>query len=242
VLFADSTLPSSAIIDDLPISSNNEFVEDMFLTLGPGFTEDFEKIKKIACEVQQFCTASSSDNSQDIPKIVIENNKTLQSGCYTLETASDSSEIIIDNINAKSNKQVDLSDMNKQKYCGSKVTKKYKKVIFNNKRINADSFEISVDNKDNNNNSNSNINNNTNDDNNDSNNNKIEKIQFGSTSNNKVKKSLNLSCNTNSNVTNSMGPRKERSLHYCSICSKGFKDKYSVNVHTRTHTGEKPFT
>jgi hypothetical protein len=31
--------------------------------------------------------------------------------------------------------------------------------------------------------------------------------------------------------------RKERSLHYCNICNKGFKDKYSVNVHVRTHTG-----
>ena len=37
--------------------------------------------------------------------------------------------------------------------------------------------------------------------------------------------------------------RKEsRLLHYCHICNKGFKDRYSVNVHVRTHTGEKPFS
>ena len=32
--------------------------------------------------------------------------------------------------------------------------------------------------------------------------------------------------------------RKERSLHYCNICNKGFKDKYSVNVHLRVHSGK----
>ncbi|XP_034231682.1 zinc finger protein 467-like [Thrips palmi] len=35
--------------------------------------------------------------------------------------------------------------------------------------------------------------------------------------------------------------RSERQLHPCKLCDKRFKDNYSVNVHMRTHTGEKPF-
>ncbi len=36
-------------------------------------------------------------------------------------------------------------------------------------------------------------------------------------------------------------PSSSKHLHYCHVCGKGFKDRYSVNVHVRTHTGEKPF-
>jgi len=47
---------------------------------------------------------------------------------------------------------------------------------------------------------------------------------------------------TPANGPSSDEPRKEsRLLHYCHLCNKGFKDRYSVNVHVRTHTGEKPF-
>lgn len=51
------------------------------------------------------------------------------------------------------------------------------------------------------------------------------------------------SSNVSSQISDNQEPRKEaRLLHYCPICNKGFKDRYSVNVHVRTHTGEKPFS
>lgn len=84
--FADSTL-NAPIFDEshggvqtnsqLPTSNhtdgteNGVMVDDMFLTLDSSFTDDFEKIKRIASDVQQFCIASD-DFSEIITEVAIQ--------------------------------------------------------------------------------------------------------------------------------------------------------------------------
>lgn len=195
--FADSTL-SAPIFDDshsgvqstnssIPTSNdgteNGVIVDDMFLTLDSTFTDDFEKMKRIASDVQQFCI-TTDEFSEIITEVAIP----------TIATTSMPQQDIVTTTSSPMNSRINSVTTTKT----TKTTKKYKRSPNHN-----------TNNNNNNNNNSVNMNNN------------------------------NLSNNNNLNLGSSNGQqqRKERSLHYCSICSKGFKDKYSVNVHHRTHTG-----
>lgn len=219
--------------------------DDMFLSLDNAFSDDFEKIKRIATEVQQFCTNDVNNNHHQggYPSLLTidsnnNNNSTPHSptkmnGCgsplllnlNSTTTIKGSGKVILGNSNG-SNCPLSPYIINSPAGCpmtnkGGAPTTPTSGTISSStgtttgktkkyKRMNSTSSNGSSNNN-NNSPSCSNLN-----------------LVGAGGGGNGIGSHHTSPCN---------GQRKERSLHYCSICSKGFKDKYSVNVHIRTHTG-----
>lgn len=203
------------------VNDTNMNVEDMFLTLDSDLTEDFEKMKRIASDVQHYCIPADELSKNIITDASI---KAIPIGTTSIQLQD-----TISSTNRSLDNKTKVDVLNK----APRPSKKYKRLSNNNR--NNHNNNCNINDNDNNNNH---INNNSDNSNNASNssiNNNDNNNNLNVTNNNTIPSNHN---SINVGPSNIQQQRKERSLHYCSICSKGFKDKYSVNVHHRTHTGK----